>query len=258
MALKAVVDSLDGLEEGLKSLYQQSEDGKFRLVVEGLEDSSGLKSALEKERLAAREAQKQVRELNERFKDIDPEAVRGILAKFADDEEAKLIASGKVDEVLAKRTERMKAAFEKDVQMANDAAKAADERAAKFTARVLENSIRAEASVAGLHQHAIEDALFRAQTTFQLDGEGNPAAVEGAFGKDGKPLTLKEWFGDMKDKAPHWWPATQGGGAGSGTGGGSAKNPWSKDQWNMTEQAQLFRENPARARQLAEQAGVKL
>ena len=33
-----------------------------------------------------------------------------------------------------------------------------------------------------------------------------------SFGKDGKPLTLKEWFSDMKEKAPHWFPATANGG----------------------------------------------
>src|SRR5690242_14032953 len=46
------------------------------------------------------------------FDGIDPEAVRGILSKFANDEEAGLIAAGKLDEVLDKRTTRMKAGFE--------------------------------------------------------------------------------------------------------------------------------------------------
>lgn len=157
------------------------------------------------------------------FDGIDPNAVRSILQRFSDDEEAKLIASGKIDEVLNKRTERMKSAFEKDTQAAVKAKEAAEQRAAKFTRRVLENSIRSEAISAGIHQHAVDDAIFRASVTFLLDEEGNPAAVEGAFGKDGKPLTLKEWFADMKEKAPHWWPASQGGG-GAGHGGANGTN----------------------------------
>ena len=163
-----------------------------------------------------------VRESSEtlkRYEGIDPDAVKTILQRFSDDEEAKLIASGKIDEVLNKRTERMKAGFEKETAKERQAREAAEQRAAKFTRRVLENSIRAEASAAGIHQHAIEDALFRAGSLFTLDDEGNPAAVEGAFGKDGNPLTMKEFFAEMKEKAPHWWPATANGG-GAPTGGG--------------------------------------
>ena len=51
---------------------------------------------------------KQQKENLSRFDGIDPDAVRGILQRFSDDEEAKLIAAGKIDEVLDKRTERMR------------------------------------------------------------------------------------------------------------------------------------------------------
>lgn len=167
-----------------------------------------------------------VRESSEtlkRYEGIDPDAVKTILQRFSDDEEAKLIASGKIDEVLNKRTERMKAGFEQETAKERQAREAAEQRAAKFTKRVLENSIRAEASAAGIHQHAVEDALFRAQTLFQLDEDGNPVASEGLFGKDGKPLTLKEWMAEMKDKAPHWWPATANGGGSQPSGGAKGK-----------------------------------
>lgn len=162
------------------------------------------------------------RELSEamkKFDGIDPDTVRTILQRFSDDDEAKLIASGKIDEVLNRRTERMKASYEQETAKERAAREAADMRADKFQRRVLENGIRAEAAAAGIHQHAIDDALYRAGSTFQLDDEGNPVAAEGNYGKDGKPLTLKEWFADMKEKAPHWWPAT-GNGSGAGHGGG--------------------------------------
>jgi len=147
-----------------------------------------------------------------RFEGIDPDAVRNILSKFANDEEAGLIAAGKIDEVLDKRTTRMKAGFEQETAKERTAREAAETRADKFSRRVLENGIRAEATAAGLHQYAIDDALLRASATFKLDDEGNPVAVKDAFGKDGKPLTLKEWFSDMKEKAPHWFPANANGG----------------------------------------------
>lgn len=153
-----------------------------------------------------------------RYEGIDPDAVRSILQRFSDDEEAKLIASGKIDEVLTKRTERMKTSYEQETAKERQAREAAEQRAEKFTRRVLENSIRAEATAAGIHQHAVDDALLRAQGVFQLDDEGNPVAAEGVFGKDGKPLTLKEWLAEMKDKAPHWFLQPKGSGA-PGSGG---------------------------------------
>ena len=60
MALKLIVDSLDGLDDGTKALYAEK-DGKYRLDVEGIEDTSGLKSALEKERTARRELEKRAK-----------------------------------------------------------------------------------------------------------------------------------------------------------------------------------------------------
>ena len=41
-----------------------------------------------------------------------------------------------------------------------------------------------------------------------------------------------------------------------GAGGGGARNPWSKDSFNVTEQGRLMRENPARAKQLKAAAGA--
>lgn len=156
------------------------------------------------------------------FEGIDPEAVRGILSKFASDEEAQLIAKGDIDTVLAKRADRMKAGFEKDLKLAQDAAANASSRTEKFASRVLKGEVVGAATEAGVHKFAMEDAMLAAARDFELDDDGNPIAREGKYGKDGKPLTLKEWFAEMKDSRPHWFPATgNGGGAGHGGGNGS-------------------------------------
>lgn len=156
-----------------------------------------------------------------RYEGIDPDAVRNIMKRFADDEEAKLIAEGKIDDVLNKRTERMRSETEKQIEKAALTAKSEKERADKFADRVFEAHLRAVSTEAGIHPQAVEDALFRAKTMFELDENGDPIAKEGNYGKDGKPNTLKDWFSDMQEKAPHWWPASQGGGSPPGGGGGS-------------------------------------
>lgn len=50
MPLPATVDTLDALPEAVRAHYLRTEDGRWRLDAEGVEDVTGLKSALEKER----------------------------------------------------------------------------------------------------------------------------------------------------------------------------------------------------------------
>lgn len=183
-----------------------------------------------------------------RFEGIDPDAVRGILSKFANDEEAQLIAKGDIDTVMAKRADRMKAGFEKDLKTAQDVAAQASSRTEKFASRVLKGEVVSAASEAGVHKYALEDAMLAAARDFELDDDGNPVARDGKYGKDGKALTLKEWFADMKDTRPHWFPATANGG-GAGHGGGNG-------QKTMTQAA--FDALPAKQRAAAMESGMTI
>lgn len=241
--------------------HQQEQSEKTYTQAELDEHIAGLK-AKNAELLGNQKKLKQsVNEANERlqqFDGIDPEAVQAILKRFSDDEEAKLIAEGKVDEVLNKRTERMQQAHEKEIAKLNKQLEQAQERAAKFTDRVLADEIRAAGSETGIHKAAFEDAIYRAKGAFEVNEDGDIVAKEGVLDSSGKPLTPKAWFEDMKEKAPHWFPAPQGGGLGNGTGGGGGKNPWSPEHWNMTEQGRLYRTNPEKARNMASQYGHKL
>lgn len=159
----------------------------------------------------------QQKETLKKFEGIDPDKTRELFKRMENDEESRLIAEGKLDEVLKKRTERMKNAYEQEAAAERNARQAAEKRAQAFADRVLENEIRAVASSAGIHPHAVEDALFRARTVFELSDDGKAVAMENQFGKDGNPLTPAEWFGDMKTKAPHWFPA-------QGSGGGAQQS----------------------------------
>jgi hypothetical protein len=62
MPLDLIVDSVDSLPEAVRGLYVEK-DGKFSLDVTGIEDTSGLKSALAKERQNAITATKQAKDL---------------------------------------------------------------------------------------------------------------------------------------------------------------------------------------------------
>lgn len=82
MALKAVIDSVEGLSSDVQEHYAEK-DGKFFLAVtsvDGLElsDPRGLKSALSKEKENASKSKKQLAE----FVDIDPVKAREALGKM--------------------------------------------------------------------------------------------------------------------------------------------------------------------------------
>lgn len=226
MGLKAQLDSLDGLDEKIQGLYTKTEDGKFKLDVEGLDTGDGLKSALQKEREIARDAQKRLKELQTQFEGIDPVAAKDLLSKVNQSEEARLIADGKIEEVIKQRTVRMQAEYDAKLKEAEGKMTAAEQRAARRDAQVLENQIRQAATEAGIHKHAIDDALLRARTQFSLSDSDAAVALgsdgQPVYGKDGQtPLSLKEWFDSMKNAAPHWYPA---GSSGSGAGGGGNVN----------------------------------
>lgn len=60
MALKAILESLDGLPDAVKSEYKKGEDGKYHLDVEGGEDTGALKRAKDYEKSARQKVEKEL------------------------------------------------------------------------------------------------------------------------------------------------------------------------------------------------------
>lgn len=245
MELELTLDSLEGLDESIQKLYQSGEDGKFRLQVKGIEDTNGLKSALEKERSAKRDAETAKRTLEDKYKNIDLEKYQSIMDKFSNDEDAKLIAEGKIDDVVAKRTERMASEYEKKMQAIIEERDSAVKRASVHESKVFENSIRQEATKSGIHSYAIDDAILRSKGIFKLGENGELQALDAEgnqiYGKDGKTgLSVAEWFLGQKEVAPHWFPSE--GGAGVG-GGGKGSSSTKRSEMNATQVREFIQKN---------------
>jgi len=229
-ALSEVVESMDKVPEFQRGWYVQGEGGKFKLDLSKVEveDVTGLKNTVAATRAEAAKARKdaedKVREALKAYDGIDPVKTRELLSKFDNQEEAALIAAGKIDEVISRRMEKARAAFEKQVADAKAVAESASTVANTFMERVLDNHVRAAAAAAGLQTSAIDDALLRARAIFSLNEDGDPVQLDKddnvVLGKDGKtPFTPAEWLESMKEKAPHWFPASA-----SGGGSGGSKN----------------------------------
>jgi len=247
MALPLTTDSLDSLDESVRSLYVE-ENGKFRLDIDGYEDPANLKTALQKERDAAKEAKRKLtaaEQFQAQFEGLDIDAVKGLLSKVNEDEETRLIADGKIDEVLSRRTERLRGDYDKQLQEAKDRAEKAEAFASQFKGKVLADSIREAAQKAGALAEASEDIILRARSIFQLNENGEPVAVdkdgEAIYGKDGKtPLTPLEWAESLREAAPHLWPRAQGAGP---TGDKGAKGAKKRSDMSPEEMAAFIKEH---------------
>ncbi|MBE5987140.1 MAG: hypothetical protein E7250_05380 [Paenibacillaceae bacterium] len=79
------------------------------------------------------------------------------------------------------------------------------------------------------------------------------------FDKEGKPVGVDDVLKPLKEASPHLFKVDNGGGyKPAGGGNPSAKNPFVKESFNLTEQGKLLRDDPTRARELAAAAGVTI
>lgn len=162
---------------------------------------------------------RKLKESMKAWEGLDAEEVRGLLDQFNNNEEMKLLAEGKHDEVIKKRTEKIESQYKADLKKLQDERDdlAAKNQASSTRIRDLmidSNVVAAFVAEKGL-ETAVPDVVLRAKSVFTVeDGEviARDSSGEIITGKDG-PLTIKEWAASLKETAPHLFPSSQGSGA---------------------------------------------
>lgn len=145
MPLPLIVESLDTIPEAFRGEYAEK-DGKFRLNVEGIEDTTGLRSALAAERKTAKEAVAKVKKWEALGK--TDEEIADLLKKHAEQEEELAKKSGNFDALLAQHQKKWsdeKGALETELQAAR-----ASERKAIIETSVTTALTKAKATTEGL------------------------------------------------------------------------------------------------------------
>lgn len=198
MALKAVVDSLDDIPEGIRGEYEEV-DGKFRLTVEGVDslvDNSAMKTALEKERAKG----KLVDAIRKEFPTATDEEIRELLKK------AKAAAkSGKDGE--PPDTEKIVAKLRKEIDEEYAPIK---EENSKLTTKLrkilLDDQVRKAALEGGVIPEEVDDVLELTRKHFDLDDKDRVVVLD----EDGDPssVSLKKYFTDTYKKLkPRYYKA---------------------------------------------------
>lgn len=162
-------------------------------------------------------------------------ALQQLQARLEKDESTKLVAEGKWEEVLDRRTASMRSEHGQQIKSLTEQLETATSRVAAAerarTDLLLETEVRASAGKLGVVESAVSDVILRAKGVFSFDPERTALVIKdkdgGAiFGKDGKtPMTVGEWLEGQKESARHWFPPSKGAGAAGAHGGGSAGEP---------------------------------
>ncbi|HWV45499.1 MAG TPA: hypothetical protein VN039_05650 [Nitrospira sp.] len=261
MALKAVLDNLDGLPADVASEYVEK-NGKFELQVEGMKtqgDIDRIQGGLTKERAD----HKATKDRLSAWGELDPTEVLGKLGRF---DELEAAAKGKLDDagiqkIVDGRLNSVKAPLERQVQQLTaklgEATTAIEGFQTQNRVRTIGDAVRSAAVKTKVLESAVEDVMMYGERLFEVTEDGQILTRDGVGVTPG--VSAEVWLSDMATKKPHWFPGSSGGGAGGGTGSaGGGNNPFSREHWNMTEQGKLLTSNRAKAEQMARAAGTTI
>lgn len=206
MGLKRFVTTLDEVDEAFRSHYQQDEArGGYALQLDGPDESAERLKEFRQSNIDLSKKLKAAEERAERFKGVDPEKYEVALAayeKLQADEEGRLIAEGKTDEVVKRRVASMREDFEHQTKALTSAR---DNLQSKLDAATRELSVykidhaalAAVEGIARINPGAKEDILNRARNLFRMNSDGkaeiNPDAGGAAYAKDGSLHTMDSW-----------------------------------------------------------------
>ncbi|RLE28255.1 MAG: hypothetical protein DRJ65_00060 [Acidobacteria bacterium] len=215
MGLKTKLDTLDGLDDALKGLYIEK-DGTFYLDAD-LEDVSGLKSALEKERAERRRLKAEA----DKFAGVDPDRYAKLI-KDAEDADAKKAADegnwdALRDQLTTKHSEEMEA---KDLKVS--------QLVTTVEHQLIDvEAVRALAEAGGVSELLLPHVKSRARAVEEdgvyvvrvIDEKGKTRISDAA----GTPMTIKNLVAEMKTNETYMPAFAASGESGSGsTKGGPA------------------------------------
>lgn len=224
MALKAKLtkEEFDALSDELKAHYKVTGEG-YALDTDA---GSDLKEKLDEFRnnnVALMKEQEKLQAQVKQFEGIDPEKAREAQAKLHELEEKKMLDDGQIDELVNKRTERMRSDFENKYKALEERNAHLESRTvnteSQLHAKMVESGIANAVSAVGtVRKGAMPDILARAGSVWKLDDELNLVAMRGdqpMIGADGKtPLTPEEYATSLLQDAPFFFEGSSGSGAG--------------------------------------------
>jgi len=159
---------------------------------------------------------KQLAEKIKTFDGVDINQIKKLQSAFENSEEAKLLAEGKIDELVNKRVEKEKIKLEeKIIEVTKELETTKVERTNiqnKFNQKEIDSAISKAALNEKVLPSAIDDIQRKAREIFSVDTDGTVVArdKEGNIRKIGdKVLNAENFIKSLKETSPHYWPNSQ-------------------------------------------------
>lgn len=275
MALKAIIDALESVDEGVRNLYRKVDAagdplaGKFVLDVEAVDGYvlapvEGLKTALSSERALREKAETTLKA----FEGVDPAEVRRMQADHA--RLSTLDPEYHADLIAAEKAETAIADIRLDAAARAAAAKQRENRLTDQIRQLLVTSVATQAltkhggNVKLLLPHVESRVRITETETGQFVPEIlNDQGVARIKDVSGALMSIEDLIVEMRG-SPDFGvlfanSGSSGSGAQNGNGGKGATgdNPWRKETWNVTKQMQLMIQDTALADRLRREAGMQ-
>lgn len=276
MALKAFFKTAEEVPAELKGFYRQDGSNGFVLDAEDMEPKSRVDEFRNNNLRLNRELNEEVRPKLKAYEDIgtaeDLKHLHDIREQL---DEGKLIRSGKLEEAVDKRLEKVNAEHQKEIGKVNQRADALQKQ---LSTLMIDNATMEAATTLGAKKTALPDIVARMRSMFKIE-EGKLVCYgqngERDYGKSGQGATIEEKLTELQPNAPHLFEENKGGGGegggggnehlkGGGQGGGgryNGPNPWKKpeagERPNLTLRMKIAKEQPALAKRLRQEAGIR-
>ena len=265
MKLKATYDKKEDIPEGYVDLFQEKGE-KWAIQIEGITTEANV-ARLEHAIKQEREENQKLRE-EAKLHGKTPDEVQAIVdeleaAKIEIESGGKKLSDEQMEKLLDTRVRMKIGPLERQIQKLtkerDDSLGESKKLSSEIITGKIELAIRSAAEKAKVIPSAITDMVMRGRQQFELVEENGKVSV---ITKDGASLTPglnpDGWVEELKQDAPHYWPANVGAGANGGglSLGITEKNPFTKPNWNMTEQGQIYRKyGHDKTEQLAKSVG---
>lgn len=262
MAIEEMYEKYEEIPEKYTHLFEQKDDKwLFKTDVKSneIQGAKKLKELLNKER----EAHKVTRDKLSDYNGISPEEFSEVMKKIDE------ISEPTSDDSLVKKhlaqlnkvkNKGREAALERKLNVAtserDNLIKQLTEQQEQQRRQEVLNALKDQAIKSNVIPSAVDDVVAIAGGMFEsVDGSIIGKEMDGvAHGQD-----VQSWMSEMRNKRPHWWSDSVGAGATGSRGKSlSSGNPFSKDGWNLTEQAKIVSSDIGKAQEMAKQAGVEI
>jgi hypothetical protein len=255
MAIKTILDTLDGAPEALHSEYKEV-DGKFVLDIDGVDAHpavANLKSAHERQKQTNKTLSTELTAAKARLEglpeDFDLDAYEALKTQ------AEGKAPAKTDEQVAQVRQQLERKHQADLAKK-------DERIATLEGAVTKATI--DDGLSKALDEAGVDPAFKPAAMALLKSKGAVKLVEeddqfkATVETDMGPMPLagyvKDWAGG--DEGKIFIKKPTGGDASGSDGRKTEVNPWAKDTMNLTAQGQIIRADRAKAQRFMKAAGI--